>query len=55
MPTKHTPARQYRIDNGLPVKNSKTEQKREAKPRNKWEQEMFNLLTALIKAKVIYI
>ena len=59
MPTKHTSARQYRIDNGLPVKKksvpkSVPKPKRQpGTPRNKWEQEMFNLLTALVKAKVI--
>ena len=66
MPTKHTSAKQYRIDNGLPVKSNlspiksnlspikrpKSEPK-SGTPRNKWEQEMFNLLTALVKAKVI--
>ena len=51
MPTKRITAREFRISQGVPVK---AKPKREAgTPRNKWEQEMFNLLTALVKAKVI--
>ena len=54
MPTKSIPARQFRIDNNLPVKKPMPKPKRQpGTPRNKWEQDMFNLLTALVKAKVI--
>ena len=52
MPTKSISAKQYRIDNNLPVKKPKPK-RQPGTPRNKWEQEMFNLLTALVKAKVI--
>ena len=67
MPTKRISAKQYRIDNGLPVKSNlspiksnlspikrpKSEPK-SGTPRNKWEQEMFNLLTALRQSGVIW-
>ena len=55
MPTKSITPRQYRIDNNLPVKKPVPKPKRQpGTPRNKWEQEMFNLLTALVKANVIF-
>ena len=52
MPTERMKARDYRIKQGLAVRKPQAV-KKERQPRNKWEQEYHNLLSVMLRAKII--